>query len=409
LSKTDRRLHIVNTINEDSFIQQILNSIRHHMNMEVAFIARFVDDERLIEFTAADETTADQIIKSHGSSPRNETYCQKIVGGEIPNIIPDTSKNSVTRSLPVTKNLNIGAYIGVPIFIDGSQLYGTLCCYNRSPNESLKDSHGDFLNMMADFIGQIFKKRLGSAVRENETREQVESVLAEQRVSIVYQEINSSNESGPRHFEALARFNTTPYFPPNVWLDKAELVGLSENVESLIIKQILNELSSLKERVGECCVSINATPPLIASGALVGLLVDASPQDLIVEVTEHSEIEDYTLFAEALTPLIQRGFKIAIDDVGAGFSSLRHILELNASIIKLDMSLISNIDQDKKKQSLVAALIAFGQMSAVQIIAEGVETEAEYSQLRQLGIEYFQGFYFSRPSALGSQGECAAI
>ena len=400
MSKTDRRIQLVNTMNEDGFIQQILDSIRHHMNMDVAFIARFTEHDRLIEFTATEETNADPAIKPNDSSPKDETYCQKIVSGEMPGIIPDTSTNRITRTLPVTKSLNIGAYIGVPIFTDGSELYGTLCCYNHSPNDGLKESHSAFLNMMADFIGHIFKKRLGDVVLQNEAREQVEEVLTDQKVSIVYQEIKSSQESSLRHFEALARFNTTPYLPPNEWLDKAELVGLSDTVELLIIKQILNELPVLKERVGECCVSINTTPALITSGALVELLADASPKNIIIEVTEHSEIDDYTLFADALMPLVQRGFKIAIDDVGAGFSSLRHILEINASIINLDMSLVSNIHQDNKKQSLVAALVAFAQMSDLRIIAEGVETEGEYNQLKQLGIEYFQGFYFSRPSAL---------
>jgi len=380
LSKTDRRIQLVNTMNEDGFIQQILDSIRHHMNMDVAFIARFTEHDRLIEFTATEETNADPAIKPNDSSPKDETYCQKIVSGEMPGIIPDTSTNRITRTLPVTKSLN--------------------SCYNHSPNDGLKESHSAFLNMMADFIGHIFKKRLGDAVLQNEAREQVEEVLADQKVSIAYQEIKSSQESSLRHFEALARFNTTPYLPPNEWLDKAELVGLSDTVELLIIKQILNELPVLKERVGECCVSINTTPALITSGALVELLADASPKNIIIEVTEHSEIDDYTLFADALMPLVQRGFKIAIDDVGAGFSSLRHILEINASIIKLDMSLVSNIHQDNKKQSLVAALVAFAQMSDLRIIAEGVETEGEYNQLKQLGIEYFQGFYFSRPSAL---------
>ncbi len=400
MGKMDHRLYLFNSMNGDKFIQEILNSIRYHMGMEVAFIARFTDDKRLIEFTATEQSVTEPSLHPHDSSPKKESYCQKIVDGDLPNIIPDTSKNSVTRSLSVTKALNIGAYIGVPIFIDGSQLYGTLCCYNQSPHKDLQDSHSAFLNVMADFIGQIFKRRLGNAVLQYEAREQVELVLAERRVSIAYQEINSTKKQPVRHFEALARFNTTPYLPPNVWLDKAESVGLSDAVESLIIKQVLSELTHLKKEFGECRVSINATPALISSGTLAQLLGEASPKDLIIEVTEHSEIEDYTLFAEALAPLIELGFKVAIDDVGAGFSSLRHILELNASIIKLDMSLVSNIDQDNKKQSLVAALITFGQMSDLTIIAEGVETETEYNQLKRLGIEYFQGFYFSRPTAL---------
>jgi len=100
-------------MNDDEYIQKVLSSIRRHMQMDVAFIARFTDDSRLIEYTATAKEIIDPVLKPDDCSPKSESYCQKIVDNELPNIIPDTSKNTITAALTVTKTLNIGSYIGV--------------------------------------------------------------------------------------------------------------------------------------------------------------------------------------------------------------------------------------------------------------------------------------------------------
>ncbi|WP_281248260.1 EAL domain-containing protein [Methylophaga sulfidovorans] len=109
---------------------------------------------------------------------------------------------------------------------------------------------------------------------------------------------------------------------------------------------------------------------------------------------------DYRAFREAIQSLRKQGVRLAIDDVGAGYSSLQHILELGADIIKLDISLIRNIDTDTSRKALTAALIAYAQETGCEVLAEGVETEEEFRELVRLGIKKIQGYFISQPLEL---------
>ena len=91
------------------------------------------------------------------------------------------------------------------------------------------------------------------------------------------------------------------------------------------------------------------------------------------------------------------GARIAIDDAGAGYSSMAHILNIAPDFIKLDLSITRDIDTDRKRRALAAALIEFGRQSDCEIVAEGVETAAELSELRRLGVQFAQGYYISEP------------
>jgi predicted signal transduction protein with EAL and GGDEF domain len=91
------------------------------------------------------------------------------------------------------------------------------------------------------------------------------------------------------------------------------------------------------------------------------------------------------------------GVRIAIDDAGAGYASMRHILSIEPDLIKLDMSLTRGIDQDRKRRALASALIAFAHETRIDIVAEGVETAAELDTLRELGVRKVQGYFLARP------------
>ena len=94
--------------------------------------------------------------------------------------------------------------------------------------------------------------------------------------------------------------------------------------------------------------------------------------------------------------------RLAIDDAGAGYASMRHILLLSPDMLKLDMSLIRDIDQDRDKQSLVAALRGFAEVQGYKVVAEGIETEAELAELQTLSIGFGQGYLLSRPHPLAT-------
>jgi EAL domain-containing protein (putative c-di-GMP-specific phosphodiesterase class I) len=125
--------------------------------------------------------------------------------------------------------------------------------------------------------------------------------------------------------------------------------------------------------------------------------------DLIVELTEHDFIEDYQAIRTGITRLRSSGARIAVDDVGSGFASLRHVVDLQPDVIKIDRSLISYVDQDPARHGLA---IAFNQLAVSMgwtVVAEGIERAEELEVCSAIGIAYGQGYLLGRPAPLPSQ------
>ena len=146
-----------------------------------------------------------------------------------------------------------------------------------------------------------------------------------------------------------------------------------------------------------------STPPprLLAGDELLDLLAAHERRPLVVELTEHQAVEDYFALGRALDELRTHGVRVAIDDVGSGFSSFRHVTRVNPEILKLDRSLVCGIDDDPVRQSLAAAIVAFAADVGAVVVSEGIESEAELACLRGLAVGLGQGFFLGRPD-LGS-------
>jgi EAL domain-containing protein (putative c-di-GMP-specific phosphodiesterase class I) len=119
-----------------------------------------------------------------------------------------------------------------------------------------------------------------------------------------------------------------------------------------------------------------------------------------VELTEHLQVDDYEGFTARLRPLREAGGKVAIDDFGAGYASLRHILKVRPEWIKLDISLTERIDANQIAHALATSLVSFADEVGVRVVAEGIETEEELEALLDIGFRYGQGFYFGVPAPL---------
>ncbi|MDR6354479.1 EAL domain-containing protein (putative c-di-GMP-specific phosphodiesterase class I) [Pseudomonas psychrotolerans] len=131
------------------------------------------------------------------------------------------------------------------------------------------------------------------------------------------------------------------------------------------------------------------------------LLLQAAPDlsRITLEITEHAIVKDYAALANALTPLRLLGVKVAVDDAGAGYSSMRHILQLQPDIIKLDMSLTQHIHEDRSRRALARGLVNFAHEIGSQVVAEGVEAAEELVCLRDLQVDFAQGYHLARPMA----------
>jgi EAL domain-containing protein (putative c-di-GMP-specific phosphodiesterase class I) len=198
--------------------------------------------------------------------------------------------------------------------------------------------------------------------------------------------------------EALARF-TDPSgerLPTEETLLDAHALGLGVELELAIIELALENERRLPEGM---YLAINVSPALLADGELEALIARRHHGDrpLVVELTEHQAVEDYGELAEALGRLRAHGVRVAIDDVGAGFASFRHVTRVNPEILKLDRSLVCGIDEDPVRQSLASAIVAFARDVGATVVSEGIESESELSCLMELAVGCGQGFYLARP------------
>jgi EAL domain-containing protein (putative c-di-GMP-specific phosphodiesterase class I) len=222
-------------------------------------------------------------------------------------------------------------------------------------------------------------------------------VMALGQPTMVFQPIYDLTTRRVAGVEALSRFDSKPTRTPDLWFRDAATVGLGIDLERRAVASALKALPMLP---ADAYIAVNASPDVIESGVLQPLLRDADPRRLVLEITEHVSVADYARLMEELTPLRAMGVKLAIDDAGAGYSSMRHILSVEPDLIKLDMSLTRGIDQDRKRRALASALIAFAHEIRASIVAEGVETAGELNTLCDLGVTKVQGYFLSRPKLI---------
>lgn len=377
-------------------IARILADARMKMGMEVAFVSEFTGGCRIFRFVDGDTSSVG--VEVDGSDPYEEAYCSRIVDGRLPNLIPDAQMEPGAADLAVTKKLGIGAHVSVPIVFSDGRIYGTFCCFSQSPNHSLTERDLEVIRSMAGLVSdQLESDELQAETRRLGT-DRIRRVLDGRDLVMVYQPIIELASSVPVGVEALARFETDPQRTPDLWFNEAWTVGLGVDLELVAARAAVAQLEHLDSRL---YMSINISPETILSPELMRFLGDVDTDRIVLEVTEHSRIADYPPVQRALKEVRKRGVRIAIDDVGTGYAGLQHLLELQPNILKLDVSITSDVDTDAMRRSLAGAVATFGSDMGLAIVAEGIETRAEADTLQRLGIGFGQGYYLGRPAPFG--------
>ena len=235
------------------------------------------------------------------------------------------------------------------------------------------------------------------------SRERVGRALSGQddRLSIVYQPIVELLRGAVVGFEALSRFVSEPPRPPDEWFAEAAAAGLGVELELHALRAALGGLQRMPEGT---YLSVNVSPPTAMSQGLFDVLEASACGRIVLEVTEHVGVEDYAALSGCLERLRARGFRVAIDDAGAGYASLRHILNMRPDIIKLDVGLTRGIDTDPARQALALALVSFREEIGAVLVAEGIETQREVDTLVRLGLRHGQGYHLGRPGDLPPLG-----
>lgn len=199
--------------------------------------------------------------------------------------------------------------------------------------------------------------------------------------------------------EALSRFPGPFAQGPDRWFADAAEVGLGTDLELAAVRAALSTHAAMPHGAS---LSVNVSPTTAVSPELFDLLGAESvkAEHLVLELTEHADVADYPALHTALEDLRRLGVRIAVDDAGAGFASLRHILNLRPDVVKLDLDLVRNIHADPARRALASGLLVFVDQIGAYLVAEGIETSDELDALREVGVTHGQGYHLGRPAAL---------
>lgn len=396
-SSTSNLLEVVSVAPEvtvSTFIDKIVRAVRTHLGMDVAFVSRFRADDRI--FTHVD-CNGPAILKRGDTMPLDAGYCRRIVCGDLPELISDTRNLESAMAVPETEAVPIGAHVGVPILLQDGRLYGTFCCFSVEADPSLGQRDLEIVKLFAELIADKIDSELATVDRHEEKEARIRRIIAMNQPAVFYQPIYELESMMVSGWESLSRFRCEPVRSPDLWFQEAAEVGLGRVLELCAIRTAILGLDALP---GDNYIAFNCSSETILDGELTSVLSGTPLQRVVLEITEHAVVQDYEAILQALSPLRDRGMKLAIDDAGAGYSSLRHILRLEPDLIKLDMSLVRDIDKDSRRRALASALIAFARETGSSIVAEGVETTEELATLRALGADKAQGNLLSRAISL---------
>lgn len=231
-----------------------------------------------------------------------------------------------------------------------------------------------------------------------EERQALLDCLRSDAIRMALQPILDGRTGAVYAFEALLRCRNLAFPGPLSVVRAAEKHRLLHEMADTVVDRVRAWLPRIPEPVH---VFMNLHPDELADPAALGArLRPLLPwaRRVVLEITERSRLQAIDQWEHSVGLLTDMGFALAVDDLGAGHSSLAVLAELQPSYIKVDMSIVRGVDADPRKQRLINLLCRFSDATQARFVAEGVETAAEAEVLRECGAHLLQGYHFGRPS-----------
>jgi PAS domain S-box-containing protein len=292
---------------------------------------------------------------------------------------------------PMFAELGIMGHAYAPILSDGAPI-GLLII--GSDRIDAVDRLAERLPAIVEFAA-ITGTLLGVAVADRmavaKLEAEMQSIIEEGAFYPVFQPIIELATGAIRGYEALTRF--VDGTAPDVRFEQAHRLGAGLALEGACLKASFAAAEDLP--IGSW-LNVNVSPQVVLAGLVEDVLPKGS-REIVLEITEHEAITDYGSFRAAIDPIRDR-VQIAVDDAGAGFASLRHIVELAPAMVKLDRSIIAGIDTDSSREAVVSGMVRFSGAAGLMLLAEGIETQAELATLRHLGVQLGQGYLLGMPA-----------
>lgn len=230
----------------------------------------------------------------------------------------------------------------------------------------------------------------------------VEHALADGGIEPVFQAIVDARGLQVVGYEALSRFSTGHPRGPAGWFADAFAVGRGTDLERRAISLAVAAYDPTEP--GETFLAVNLSPATLLTVTESALCDPGLWPRIVVELTEHVPVQDYAALKAALRQMRAAGTRLAADDLGAGYAGFRHLVALEPDIIKLDISLVRDIDRSRAQRALASAIVAFAADMGSRVIAEGIERPGELDVVQQLGVDWAQGYHFGHPCPWDRRG-----
>ncbi len=410
-------------------IARVLDLARRHLGTDVAWLSRFTGDEQVVDLISGEGELVERLVGRRVA--QDTTYCARVLDGRLPPVIPDARADRRTADLAVTRELGIGSYLGAPVYLDNGEVYGMLCALSTEPDPGLGDREARFLGLLADVVADAVSALHRGGADDDHLRTVIAAVIARGGPTMVFQPVFDLPTHGLVGAEALARFPTFPAppgepedsgeadhrgtagphfgdLPPDRWFAHAASVGMGIDLELAAIRAAVAELPRFPRGLS---LAVNASPATIASGRLGELLAVPAADQLIVEITERDGIHDLPGTLARLYELRDLGVRVAVDNVGVAYASLRRLVQILPDVVKMNHWLTTDVGADAARRALVEALVHFSRQIGACLVAEGIQTADELRVLAAAGVDQGQGEFLGPPGPLPlpAHGRCVPV
>lgn len=385
-----------------SAVHQLLTVVRTQLGMQVAWVSEFVGGDQVLRYV--DSAPGCHAPAQGTRLPLGGSFCSRVLDGRFPALIPDARRVPEAVLLDVTAELHIGSYVGVPLVGPSGTASGMLCAISGASAPQLGERDVASLKVLAGLLDDLQHRAVDqdrAALERQQVLDALARVIEGHDRHAVLQPIVDLTTGRAVAAEGLTRFTARSAVgnverAPAQWFDDASRLGLCSELEVATARSVLERLDEVPPHVA---LTVNLAPDTLLAGHLEHLVHDLPVDRVVVEITEHAPVSDYDELERVLRPYRQAGLKVAVDDAGAGYASLRHVLAVQPDLVKVDMALIRGLDADLARLTLLTALADFARASRCRLVAEGVETGAELRAVRSCGVPLVQGYLLARPSA----------
>jgi len=373
-------------------IKDMLETVRGHLDMDVAFISRQIGTTHRV-FTHVSNTGKAPLCE--GDTNQNDnSLCWLVIEGRLPERVCDTSEYAVARDLPVVEALNVRSHFSVPMKRRDGSVHGSLCCFSHRPRHEINERDMKLLRSAAAIVSDQIESRIEREESRELAEREIIGAITKNELTVHHQPIYEIEARALVGYECLLRrVSRADALPQSLFAD-ADTANRRFELEMHAASQALKTMCTTQE---DQFITVNASPSTIISDAFWSLIPPGLNNRLIVEVTEEQAIEDYDAVKQAMDRMKEKAW-VAIDDVGAGFAGLQHLMRLDPDILKIDGEIIHGIAHDPARRAIAKALVEFARETDCALIAEGVETKADLNAIQELGIRFAQGYLLGRPA-----------